>query len=98
MKLSRRPFPVGATPIRARVQSVLQVADQTPFSIRTLRLVGVCVLQALGLARGVPSIEACDKVVRVASRIAPNRAAAKTMKRGYRKYRKIYPALRRALK
>ena len=59
---------------------------------------GAAILAGTGAGAWSSVDEACDKVVRVASRIAPNRAAAKTMKRGYRKYRKIYPALRRALK
>ena len=59
---------------------------------------GAAILAGTGAGAWSSVDEACDKVVRVASRIAPNRAAAKTMKHGYRKYRKIYPALRRALK
>ncbi len=59
---------------------------------------GAAILAGTGAGAWSSVDEACDKVVRVASRIAPNRAAAKTMKRGYRKYRKIYPALRRVLK
>jgi len=38
--------------------------------------------------------EACDKVVRVASRIAVDPAGSRTMHEGYRTYRKVYPALR----
>jgi xylulokinase len=59
---------------------------------------GAAILAGTGAGAWSSVDEACDKVVRVASRIAPNRATAKTMKRGYRKYRKIYPALRRVLK
>ncbi len=46
------------------------------------------------LGRGVPVDEACDKVVRVASRIPLNQTDSKTMQQGYQTYRKIYPALR----
>jgi xylulokinase len=59
---------------------------------------GAAILAGTGVGAWSSVDEACDKVVRVASRIAPDRAAAKTMKRGYRRYRKIYPALHRALK
>jgi xylulokinase len=59
---------------------------------------GAAILAGTGAGAWSSVDEACDKVVRVASRIAPDRAAAKTMKRGYRKYRRIYPALRRVLK
>ena len=55
---------------------------------------GAAILAGVG-AGGWSSVdEACDKVVRVASRIPPNQAASKTMQRGYGTYRKIYPALR----
>src|SRR4029077_4883447 len=59
---------------------------------------GAAILAGTGVGAWSSVDEACDTVVRVASRIAPDRAAAKTMKRGYRKYRKIYPALRRVFK
>jgi xylulokinase len=59
---------------------------------------GAAILAGTGAGAWSSVDQACDTVVRVATRIAPNRAAAKTMKRGYRKYRKIYPALRRVLK
>jgi xylulokinase len=59
---------------------------------------GAAILAGTGVGAWSSVDEACDQVVRVASRIAPDRTAAKTMKRGYRKYRKIYPALRRVLK
>jgi xylulokinase len=59
---------------------------------------GAAILAGTGVGAWSSVDEACDKVVRVASRIAPDRAAAKTMKRGYRNYRKIYPALRRVFK
>jgi len=59
---------------------------------------GAAILAGTGAGAWNSVDEACDKVVRVASRIAPDRSAAKTMKGGYRKYRKIYPGLRRALK
>ena len=59
---------------------------------------GAAILAGTGAGAWSSVDEACDKVVRVASRIAPDRSAAKTMKRGYRKFRKIYPALRRVLK
>ena len=59
---------------------------------------GAAILAGTGAGAWSSVDEACDKVVREASRIAPDRSAAKTMKRGYRKFRKIYPALRRVLK
>jgi xylulokinase len=37
---------------------------------------------------------ACDSVVRVASRTAPNAADRATLARQYERYRKLYPALR----
>jgi len=58
---------------------------------------GAAILAGVG-AGGWKSVdEACDSVVRVASRVTPNAADSKTMQDGYRTYRKIYPALRKAL-
>ncbi len=58
---------------------------------------GAAILAGVG-AGGWKSVdEACDGVVRVASRVAPNPADSKTMQAAYRTYRKIYPALRKAM-
>ncbi len=58
---------------------------------------GAAILAGVG-AGGWKSVdEACDCVVRVASRVAPNPADSKTMQRGYGTYRKLYPALRKAM-
>jgi xylulokinase len=54
---------------------------------------GAAILAGTGAGAWNSVDEACDSVVRVASRIAPNQAASKTMQQGYRTYRKIYPAL-----
>jgi hypothetical protein len=38
--------------------------------------------------------QACDAIVRVSKRIAPNAKDCATMHQGYQTYQKIYPALR----
>jgi len=54
---------------------------------------GAAILAGVG-AGGWNSVdEACSRVVRVATRVAPDQAASNTMQRSYRIYRKIYPAL-----
>ena len=58
---------------------------------------GAAILAGVGAGAWSSVDEACDKVVRVASRIAPHPSASKTMQQAYRTYRKIYPALRQAL-
>ena len=50
-------------------------------------------LQASESVRWSSVDEACDRVVRVATRIAPNQSVSNTMQGSYRTYRKIYPAL-----
>jgi xylulokinase len=55
---------------------------------------GAAILAGVGAGCWSSVDEACDKVVRVASRVAPQQAASKTMQQGYQTYRKIYPALR----
>jgi len=54
---------------------------------------GAAILAGTGARAWASVDEACDKVVRVASRIAPNGSDSKTMQGAYRSYRKIYPAL-----
>jgi xylulokinase len=54
---------------------------------------GAAILAGVGVGAWTSVDEACDKVVRVATRVAPDQAASNTMQRSYRTYRKIYPAL-----
>jgi xylulokinase len=54
---------------------------------------GAAILAGTG-AGGWSSVEeACDRIVRVSQRIAPDPANSRTMQTAYRTYRKIYPAL-----
>ena len=55
---------------------------------------GAAILAGVGAGAWSSVDEACDKVVRVATRIAQHPSDSKTMQQGYRAYRKIYPALR----
>jgi len=55
---------------------------------------GAAILAGTGAGAWASVDEACDKVVRVASRIAVDPAASRTMQQAYGTYRKIYPALR----
>lgn len=57
---------------------------------------GAAILAGTGAGAWQSVDEACDSVVRVASRIAPNQADSKTLERSYRTYRKLYPALHQA--
>ena len=55
---------------------------------------GAAILAGTGAGAWASVDEACDKVVRVASRIAVDPAGTRTMQQAYGTYRKIYPALR----
>jgi xylulokinase len=55
---------------------------------------GAAILAGVGAGAWSSVDEACDKVVRVATRIAQHPSDSKIMQQGYRTYRKIYPALR----
>jgi xylulokinase len=55
---------------------------------------GAAILAGTGVSAWSSVDEACDKVVRVASRIPLNQANSKILQQNYRTYRKIYPALR----
>ncbi len=55
---------------------------------------GAAILAGTGVGAWSSVDEACDKVVRVASRIPLSQTNSKTMQQNYCTYRKIYPALR----
>jgi xylulokinase len=55
---------------------------------------GAAILAGTGAGAWSSVDEACDKVVRVASRIPLNQGNSKTLQQNYRTYRRIYPALR----
>jgi xylulokinase len=57
---------------------------------------GAAILAGVGAGAWNSVDEGCDSVVRVATRVGPDRAASKTMQRSYRNYRKLYPALHQA--
>jgi xylulokinase len=54
---------------------------------------GAAILAGTGAGAWASVDEACDKVVRVASRIAVDPPGSRTMQHAYTTYRKIYPAL-----
>ncbi len=54
---------------------------------------GAAILAATGAGAWASVDEACDKVVRVASRIAVDPPGSRTMQHAYSTYRRIYPAL-----
>ncbi|MGC1452490.1 MAG: xylulokinase [Candidatus Sulfotelmatobacter sp.] len=54
---------------------------------------GAAILAGTGAGAWTSVDEACDEVVRVATRIAVDRAGSKTMQQAYGTFRKIYPAL-----
>jgi len=55
---------------------------------------GAAILAGTGAGAWVSVEQACDAIVRVAKRIAPNQKDSSTMQQAYYIYRKVYPALR----
>ncbi len=55
---------------------------------------GAAILAGVGAKAWASVDDACQKVVRVAERVAPNPPASATMQQNYRTYRRLYPALR----
>jgi xylulokinase len=55
---------------------------------------GAAILAGVGAGAWRSVDEACDRLIRVASRVAPDAEDSATMRHGYRTYQKIYPALR----
>ncbi len=56
---------------------------------------GAAILAGTGAGAWSSVEQACDAIVRVAKRIAPNQKDSSTMQNAYGSYRKIYPALRK---
>jgi xylulokinase len=54
---------------------------------------GAAILAGAGASAWASVDEACDAVIRVASRVSPRVKESLTMQRGYSTYREIYPAL-----
>jgi len=54
---------------------------------------GAAILAGVGVKCWTSVDEACDAVVRVAKRVAPNMQNSEQMQRGYQIYQRIYPAL-----
>jgi xylulokinase len=54
---------------------------------------GAAILAGVGAGSWSSVDQACDAVVRVVSRIAPDAESSSTMQKSYRTYRRIYPAL-----
>jgi xylulokinase len=55
---------------------------------------GAALLAGVGAGVWASVDAACDKVVHVAKRTAPDREASRVMQEAYIRYRRIYPALR----
>src|SRR5579859_7614167 len=55
---------------------------------------GAAILAGVGAKHWKSVDEACDAIVRVAKRVAPNARDSATMQKNYATYRRIYPALR----
>jgi xylulokinase len=55
---------------------------------------GAAILAAVGVRHFASVDEACDAVIRVASRVAPNAADSALLQKKYGAFRRLYPALR----
>jgi len=55
---------------------------------------GAAILAAVGAEHWKSVDQACDSVIRVASRVGPYKSSSDLMQRNYRTYQRIYPALR----
>jgi len=58
---------------------------------------GAAILAGVGAGAWASVDQACQSVVRVASRVLPNKKDSRTLQDAYRKYQDIYPALRQIL-
>ncbi len=82
------------SPLWRQIQADVYAHDVEIVAAEEGAAYGAAILAGVGAGAWSSVDEACDKVVRVATRIAQHPSDSKTMQQGYRTYRKIYPALR----
>ncbi len=82
------------SPLWRQIQADVYAHDVEIVAAEEGAAYGAAILAGVGAGAWNSVDEACDKVVRVATRIAQHPSDSKTMQQGYRTYRKIYPALR----
>jgi xylulokinase len=82
------------SPLWRQIQADVYAHDVEIVAAEEGAAYGAAILAGVGAGAWSSVDEACDKVVRVATRIAQYPSDSKTMQQGYRTYRKIYPALR----
>jgi len=81
------------SPLWRQIQADVYAHDVEIVAAEEGAAYGAAILAGVGAGAWSSVDEACDKVVRVAARIAQHPSDSKTMQQGYRTYRKIYPAL-----
>jgi xylulokinase len=82
------------SPLWRQIQADVYAHDVEIVAAEEGAAYGAAILAGVGAGAWSSVDEACDKVVRVATRIAQHPSDSKTMQQSYRTYRKIYPALR----
>ena len=81
------------SPLWQQIQSDVYAQEVEILAAEEGAAYGAAILACVG-AGGWSSVDqACDSVVRVVSRIVPDPKSGATMKKSYRTYRRIYPAL-----
>ena len=82
------------SPLWRQIQADVYAHDVEIVAAEEGAAYGAAILAGVGAGGWASVDEACDEVVRVASRVAVDRESSSTMRGGYGTYRKIYPALR----
>ena len=85
------------SPLWRQIQADVYAAPLEILAAEEGAAFGAAILAGVGAKVWSNVDQACDAVVRVATRIEPNRETSALMQRNYRVYSQIYPALRHAL-
>jgi xylulokinase len=81
------------SPLWRQIQADVYAHDVEVVAAEEGAAYGAAILAGVGAGAWSSVDEACDKVVRVATKIAHHQADSRTMQQAYQTYRKIYPAL-----
>jgi xylulokinase len=81
------------SPLWRQIQSDVYAQEVEILAAEEGAAYGAAILAGVGAGSWSSVDQACDAIVRVISRIAPDPESTSTMQKSYRTYRRIYPAL-----
>jgi xylulokinase len=82
------------SPLWRQIQADIYAHDVELIAVEEGAAYGAAILAGVGAGCWKSMDQACDAVVRVASRVSPQPESSSLLQQGYQVYRRVYPALR----